>query len=168
MELRIVPLTEEMLEAASEMALKSFDTIEGDDDYAPFWFNASLNPEQAIEEYKKFDLKWLQYWLAVDASDKIIGSVGLYERNEDGGEAYWVAWFGVLPEMRRKGVGKKLLEFVIEITRNAGKKYLRLYTSTSPQEETAQMVYEKNGFKETGREKFPHKRNTTIYRELEL
>jgi GNAT superfamily N-acetyltransferase len=168
MEIQIVSLNEDNLEKAKEMSLKTFDTIETDNDYAPMWFDASVYPEKYTKEYNSIKVNWVQYWLAIGVDGKVLGSVGLYATKDDENEALWLGWFGVLPEMRNKGIGKKLLEFAIEKTKFFKKKFLRLYTSTSPLETMAQIVYEKNGFREVKRIDEPGKRYTTIYRELQL
>ena len=53
----------------------------------------------------------------------------------------------IMPEYRGQGIGKQLIEFSIEAARGYGKKYLRLYTSTDPNEAAAQFLYEKYGFR---------------------
>jgi len=87
----------------------------------------------------------------VDETGKILGTTGLYQYKNDAQEAVWVAWFCVDPKMRGKGIGQKLTEHTIRLAAKTGFKKVRLYTSTDPNEEAAQRLYEKNGFKETSR-----------------
>jgi len=104
----------------------------------------------------------LSDWVALDADNRVIGTVGVYTYRKDSNEAYWLSWFCVDSGFRGNGIGKKLLQFAIQLARQAGKKYLRLYTSTHPSEATAQSLYEKSGFQITGRE------SERIYLELDL
>jgi ribosomal protein S18 acetylase RimI-like enzyme len=78
----------------------------------------------------------------------------------------WVSWFCVDPKARGKGIGQKLIEHTICLAAQAGVQRLRLYTSTDPNEEAAQRLYEKNGFKEIRREKGLF--GTKIFREREI
>jgi len=41
----------------------------------------------------------------------------------------WLGWFGVLPEFRSKGIGRKSLLDMIEKSKEYGKKFFRLYTN---------------------------------------
>jgi GNAT superfamily N-acetyltransferase len=105
----------------------------------------------------------LSDWVALDTdTDRVIGTVGVYTYRKDNNEACWLSWFCVDSGFRALGIGKKLLQFAIQLARQAGKKYLRLYTSTHPSEATAQSLYEKSGFQITGRE------SERIYLELDL
>lgn len=170
-EIKIVPLSEENVNEAIRMALRTFDTGKEEFDYAPRWFKASLAPKKHKAEYGKFGVTWLKYWVAIEPkSKKVVGSTGLYLNKKDEKDAYWLGWFGVDPNFRRRGVGRKLLEFSIARARKDGKKYLRLYTSRLPSEANAQILYEKMGFKETGEGKRPDIgiRVTMVYRELKL
>lgn len=109
------------------------------------------------------------YWIAIDDdSKKVIGTTGLYSTRKDEGEAYWLGWTCVEPACRGQGIGSKLVDFAIEKARGAGKKFLRLYTSTNPSQATAQILYEKRGFRITGEEKLRGTEFKILYRELEL
>jgi len=86
------------------------------------------------------------FWLAISKeSSQVLGIIGLYGKTADAHEAYWVDWFCVAPDARSQGVGAQLIEFCIEYTQRSGKKYLRLETSTDPNEVSAQILYEKYG-----------------------
>ena len=62
-------------------------------------------------------------------NNKIVGITGLYvdEFTQEKG-VVWLGWFGVMPEYRRKGLGKKILELTIEMAKKKGFDTLRLYT----------------------------------------
>ncbi|MCD4847410.1 MAG: GNAT family N-acetyltransferase [Candidatus Aegiribacteria sp.] len=106
------------------------------------------------------------FWVAIDEDNNVVGTTGIYTYIKDENEAIWLAWFCVDPEQRGKGIGKKLIEYSINMAREYKKKYFRLYTSSDPNEAAAQNLYDKYGFKviKRGKKLF----YTRIYRELEL
>lgn len=111
----------------------------------------------------------LNYWVAIEERSKqVIGTTGLYCYSKDEAEAYWLAWLCVDPACRGQGIGKKLLDFSVDKAKAAGKRFLRLYTSTDPNEAAAQILYEKYGFRITGEEKIWGDIHKRIYRELQL
>lgn len=83
----------------------------------------------------------VEFYIA-SVSNKPIGMTGIYRFISD--EA-WVGWFGILPQHRNKGYGKKLLEQTIEMAKKQGYKILRLYTD-KVENATAIKLYEKLGF----------------------
>jgi len=89
-----------------------------------------------------------RFWLASER-ETVLGIVGLYEHRSNRHEALWLGWFAVAPEARGKGVGGRLLRHAINEARASGRRSLRLYTSTDPNEEAAQAVYERHGFRIT-------------------
>ena len=110
--------------------------------------------------------EFLNFWVAQNEQDRIIGTTGLYTYVRDEKEAVWLAWFCVDPGERGKGIGRELIEFSINKARGLGKQFFRLYTSDVPNEADAQILYEKYGFKVTERKKKPF--YTLLYRELKL
>jgi GNAT superfamily N-acetyltransferase len=107
------------------------------------------------------------YWVAVE-DDKVLGTTGLYGYNQDFHEAYWLGWTCVSPEARGRGIGSKLVDYAIAKAQQSDKSFLRLYTSTHPNEAVAQTLYENRGLKVIGEKALwgsPYKR---IYRELKL
>ena len=99
---------------------------------------------------------------------KVIGITGLYTMPEDEKEANWVAWFCVEPDYRGKGLGSRLLDLMIEKSKKAGKKFLRLYTSDGEIEKEARELYKKSGFVTTKTKKIEGENETKIYMELKL
>lgn len=71
----------------------------------------------------------VKYYL-VYINSKPIAITGLYEYLDYPDEA-WIAWFGVLPEYRGLGYGKKVLTWSMEKAISQGKKVIRLYTDQS-------------------------------------
>jgi GNAT superfamily N-acetyltransferase len=108
----------------------------------------------------------LSDWVALDTDNRVIGTVGVYTYRKDEKESCWISWFCVHPNFRGRGIGKKLLQFAIQIARQAGKKYLRLYTSTHPSEANAHALYEKCGFRIIGKKSW--KECKIVYLELDL
>jgi GNAT superfamily N-acetyltransferase len=92
-----------------------------------------------------------RFWLAV-RDDDVVGTVGLYRRREDRSDALWLGWFCVAPEARGEGVGGRLLALAKGEARAADVNYLRLYTSTDPNERAAQDTYERAGLEVVRRE----------------
>ena len=105
-------------------------------------------------------------WVAVNGSDDVCGTTGLYSYKKDENEAVWLSRFCVGPEHRGEGIGKNFLEFSIEKARDSGKAFLRLYTSGDPSEAAAQGLYEKYGFAVVKTAKY--RSGTYLYRELKL
>ena len=99
----------------------------------------------------------------VDEADLVLGTTGLYRYKKDFDRAVWLAWFCVDPGARGRGIGQALLEHSVARARDAGFSLMRLYTSTDPNEASAQRLYERNGFMEVGRKK--GLRSTTVFRE---
>lgn len=110
---------------------------------------------------------FLDLWAAIDQrTERLLGTTGLYTYTRDAAEAVWLAWFCVAPEARRRGIGSRLLDFSIQEARRTGREYLRLYTSDSPNEAAAQLLYESRGLEVVARKRRVF--YTIIYRELRL
>ena len=110
---------------------------------------------------------FLDFWGAIDpGTGRLLGTTGLYQYTCDAREAVWLAWFCVEPEVRRRGIGSRLLDFSIEEARRTGLEYLRLYTSDMPSGAAAQVLYESRGLRVTGRKR--RLSYSVVYRELRL
>lgn len=165
----------------------SFDSIEKACDLANEIFsNRVVPPSHALEaslddnKYMQFkrelfeeheiSLVDLNYWVAVESeTHRIVGLIGLYSTEDDHNIASWISWFCVDRETRRKQVGQNLLKFVVRESRKNLKSYLRLFTSTDPNEAAAQILYKNMGFRimdEKGRKKRGD--FEIFYRELQL
>ncbi len=168
---KIEPLTERFLPEAIELVDRVFPS-------------QSPLERLSLRLYSAKDRSWfswlarllgiqdIHFWVAVTTQPhQVVGTTGLYSCVHDATEAYWLGWFCVHPRWRGHGVGSQLLEFTIAEATKAGKRRLRLYTSTDPNEAAAQVVYEKRGFRLAG-EKQPWLWRfwniRLLYRELEL
>ena len=161
--MKITPLSQKTLQPALQLLYGIFDNKPEDKDYPGYWLPESLvrNPPRARGKYAPLTSL---YWVALE-KEEVVGIVGLYQPKEDS-ESYWLGWYAVHPDRRKKGIGKKLLTFAIEKTKRDGKKSLKLYTSDSPKERIAQTVYEKMGFEEIDR--YPKNDYIEIIREKKL
>jgi len=110
---------------------------------------------------------FLDFWGAIDQqTGTLLGTTGLYQYTCDAKEAVWLAWFCVAPEVRRRGIGSRLLDFSIEEAKRTGLQYLRLYTSDRSNEAAAQILYESRGLEVTAKKWRPF--YNIIYRQLRL
>lgn len=103
---------------------------------------ASLDRNLFIKETGiLYDNDSVRYYIAYINNEQI-GITGIYHYQED--EA-WLAWFGILPQYRNKGYGKKLLEETIKIAKEQKYNTFRLYTDRI-ENAKAIKLYEKLGF----------------------
>ena len=103
---------------------------------------ASLDRELFIKktgiDYGEDNVK---YYIVYDNNEEV-GITGLY--NYDSISA-WLAWFGVLPDKRRKSYGKRILEKTMELAKQKGFKTMRLYTDAIENADAIKL-YKKLGF----------------------
>lgn len=166
MPLQILSLTVDRSDEACAFADNIFDYCKGAK--PTHWFRASLHPTElptlrGLEPGVKGPVG---YWIA-DIGGRVVGTTGLYEMEEDQATTDWLGWFCTDPEFRNQGVAKHLILHTIDVSRQRGKKLLRLYTSRHPRESSAQFFYDKYGFpiteeKDVGQE-YPY-----VYREKSL
>jgi len=110
---------------------------------------ASLNPILHKDIFSHNNIKTAEYWVLKDKkTDKTIGLTGLYQELNDFENICWLGWFCVDESYRRKGLGKKLLDFSIQQAKNLKKKYLHLYTFNSKKYHPAIQMYKNYGFNE--------------------
>ena len=135
MDFKIIMLSKRRLEKSIKLIENSFNISKDDLDHPRKFLPASLDPKTKENRgvYDSTGCKEVKYFITIDEkTGKVIGIVGYYTNNFDYKEADWLAWFVVDPNYRRKGIGKKLLEFIIKNARKRGKKFLRLSASTQP------------------------------------
>ncbi len=160
-DIKIEPLSKRTLEPAIKLLNSIFHY---EKEIPQVSLHASLNPEPYRKYLNEWKIPELRYWVALSKSGKVIGTVGLYSYKKGRKEASWVGWFSVSPKYRKHGIGTKLLDFAIYNAKLTGKKYLRLYTTTNPNELAAHKLYEKTGFVKTGEEPQKGKDKKIFYR----
>lgn len=161
-------INEEVLPAVTGICLLAFPEDFKTKDSPQTAFLASLHPEDHQEFIESGLLKTLEYYTATDEAGTVVGVTGLYTRTVDEPTIVWLGWYAVHPLYRGKGYGREILEWTMNEARKRGFKIMRLYTSDLESEATAQIVYEKFGFKEIGREKSTETGTTTLYKEVTL
>lgn len=136
-----IPLSEKYLEAAVKMVNEVFpediDAIWNPEKSLPL----SLRPQSELKE----DV-FVDYWIVLNEHSEVIGVTGIYKLKEDPDDVVWLGWYCVRVDQRGKGLGRELLEWTIEKAKERGFIRMKLYTSTDPNEATAQILYEKLGF----------------------
>lgn len=125
----------------------------------------SQDPEKYKEYYEHFKLEWTNPFVLKE-DGKIIGTTGIYHLNTDPDDTVWLGWFCIAPEHRGRGLGRKLLEWTMDLARSRSFRKLKLYTSDDPDLANSEILYDKLGFKEIGRE--PGDGETIIYKEVTL
>lgn len=116
-------------------------TTEDYDKLVPFWKeNYFMNEHDSKERFKLFLEKNLGLSILAEEDGEIIGSV---LGSSDGRRGY-IQKLVVRKDKRRKGLGKKLIENVIEKLRSTGASYIPLGVA-----EEYVSFYEKCGFKKT-------------------
>ena len=75
-----------------------------------------------------------QFWL-VKKGKKFIGLTGIYFYPQYPKDA-WLNWFGVIPEFRRKGYGRKIFNRTYAYARRLGFDNFRLYTDAKDNKNT--------------------------------
>jgi len=140
----IQPLSKKYLQQARKLGDSVFDY----ENIAPsIEIGANLDQQSlgAFKDKYKNAISTESYVVIED--EMVIGISGLYQIKEDYSEGvFWLGWFCVDPEEQGRGIGNMLLDYTIKQASKKKAKYLRLYTSTRPEEEAAQRLYEKKGF----------------------
>ena len=110
---------------------------------------ASLNIEQYRDYLDGIKVSWLEYYVATDDDGNIIGTSGLYTKNPAENSVVWLGWFCVSEEYRRKGVGKKLLDYSISKAVKKGYNTMKIYSDAGVKGEAARGFYTDYGFTQT-------------------
>ncbi len=129
--LKFVAVNKENLTLAQEIQKKVFPK-----EYQNDTLQNSLN---SSPEYLS------QFWL-VKVGKKFIGLTGIYYYPQYPKDA-WLNWFGVIPEFRRKGFGRKIFNRTYAYARRLGFKNFRLYTDLKDNAATL-AFYKSRGMKE--------------------
>lgn len=151
-EIKIQLLTKEYLKTAVKLIETTFTDEE---ESGRKEVEASIDPKKFQKYVMKIDrhVRSLEYFIAIDSRGKGVGIIGVYTLIENYEDTIWIGWYCVHKKQRGKGIGRMLLDFVIDKAKESEKKYICLYTSTDKNEEKAQELYERYGFYITKREK---------------
>lgn len=104
--------------------------------------NVSLTLEQEMAKIQQFAPPTGQLLLA-EYEAQIVGCTGLRKIDKDIGE---VKRMYVKPEYRRKGIGRSLLQAIIQEARQIG--YSKLRLDSAPFAQEAQVLYRQFGFQD--------------------
>ncbi len=87
--------------------------------------------ECAYEHYKyAIDTKYkTDKYFIIKHNEIPVGVIGLYIDDEIDNESIWLGEFGILPEFRSKGIGRKSILDIIQEAKKYNKKYFRVYTN---------------------------------------
>lgn len=167
--LSYLPLSAENIEEAINLVCSIFpDDCKSQDSPAEA-YKASLDKKNHEDFIQRHHLDIIEYFVVKNnPSEKIIGVTGWYTQNVDTKDVIWLGWYCLHPAERGNGFGKEILLWTLDQVRRKGYKIMKLYTSTDPNEATAQVLYEKLGFKIIGEELQKGDTYKTLYRECAL
>jgi len=133
--IRLVPITRKNLKPALKIAYSIFP---GKKERAHIkkWYAISAN--KTSSKYFTF----LRYFIAYSGKTPA-GITGIYQFHRD--PDAWLGYYGVIKEMRRKGIGGAILRKTMELAKRRKVKNLRIYATSKK----AFALYKKNKFKKT-------------------
>jgi GNAT superfamily N-acetyltransferase len=105
---------------------------------------AALFPEAHAGFMSSRRLEDVRFWTA-SLDGRVAGLAGLYDYRGMPSET-WLSWYGLLPVARGRGHGARLLDWIINVTREEGCAVLRLWTTDEEEYRRATQLYEKRGF----------------------
>jgi N-acetylglutamate synthase-like GNAT family acetyltransferase len=73
------------------------------------------------------NLRELEYFV-LTKEDVVIGLTGIYSYLTDNDDVSWIAWTCVDNDLQGEGFGTRMIEFIINMAKEKGKKYLKVYT----------------------------------------
>ncbi|MDP2860094.1 MAG: GNAT family N-acetyltransferase [bacterium] len=100
--------------------------------------------ERVINSLKKEE--FTKYWYYKNDNGKVIGA-GAIEKLPDTKDGYFLGWFAVHKDYRRRGLGRKIVEKVEEYARSQNGRFITIDTG---EDNKAQTFYEKVGYKRVG------------------
>ena len=103
------------------------------DDQVIFWFKKRLDGS-----YKATN-NVLEYFLVFDK--KPVGVTGFFQIK--GQKTFWLGYFGVVPDKRRKGLGSEILGRTMRLAKQRGAKRLSVWGDSI----RAEKFYKANGFR---------------------
>ena len=75
----------------------------------------------------------LEYWqvFLIRAQSEIVGVSGLYRQQGMSSNIYWLGWFAIRPEFRRRGFGRASIIAVCDFARHLSCRELWVYTDAT-------------------------------------
>ena len=160
------PLTPENIDEAIVLVYSVFPDDFNSEDSPEEAYRASIERENHKDFILRHYLDTLEYLVVKNSpSEKIIGVTGWYTRTIDSKDMIWLGWYCLDKNERGKGFGREILEWTINNVKEKGYKIMRLYTTTDPNEATAQKLYEDLSFKIIDEEQKEGDSYKTLYRE---
>ncbi|MBI5380263.1 MAG: GNAT family N-acetyltransferase [Opitutae bacterium] len=139
--MKLQPLQAETLFAAQQVAAELFPWEHEHQLALP----AALDPVGHAEFLEERGLVTVRAWTTHLAGGPVSGLATLYGYREQP-EELWLAWFGLLPAVRGRGVGAQLLDWLIGYAQAQGKRTMRLWTTDEPEYAKAMALYTRRGF----------------------
>lgn len=102
--------------------------------------------EDLLDIQKNYFDKGDMFWIAVDANDRVIGSVGY--SSIDGTTEIWLHRLFVKNCMKHHGIGTMLLQTAEEYARLQGKTLIRVHLGSPEQWFESHSFYPKHGYSE--------------------
>jgi len=163
--LTYTPLSTENIKEVTALVYSVFPS-DFENQEGPRSYKISLDRNGHEDYIEEHHLDILKYFVVKNSpSEKIIGATGWYTLSTDSKDIAWLGWYCLDPNERGKGFGREILEWTINQVKEKGYKIMKLYTSTDPNEATAQVLYEKMGFKIVDEELKDGEIYKTLYRE---
>ncbi len=166
-QIRIVPLSPATLKPALALIIATFSLTP--DEVPVLELEESVEPGRHTAALAQKGISDPSYWVAL-YHGHLAGVTGIYFTPGDRQEAVWGGWTAYDPALRSSvSRGKMLLlqKMVIE-AQATGRRLLRLYTSTLPEEAAANRLYDHVGLKVYRTEPLPDGTGMVLYRQAEL
>ena len=119
----------------------------------------AMNPFEADLSEKTFDFYFTCISNTVDSArqyycawqdDELCGLVGLHHYRWGPPANTWLSWFAVHPDCRRRGIGKRMIDYIQHVALILGYSKLLVETYDSVEFAEARRFYDKQGFKQLG------------------
>jgi len=115
--IQIIKLEEPLIKKTDKLVSKVFP-VRSLSERLTFWAFKNQNIGLVKNLINLFGVSSISnFWVAIDENNNVVGTTGIYTYIKDENEAIWLAWFCVDPEQRGKGIGKKLIEYSINMAR---------------------------------------------------
>ncbi len=135
------PLGEQEIESVVRLIGSAMNSDEAEQARKTLDFHVSCK-QHALDDGRVY------YVLA--EGDAIQGIVGLHQYVWGPAENVWLAWFAIDPNHRGMGLGKRLLDYIIDRATKLGYAKLYIETYSTPEFTAARAFYQAKGFAQTG------------------